>query len=62
MAPSPANHTRCASCGGPHNQWPALDEAGGDLCDACFADQADDDWFTTSPEHPHALDNPRGAS
>ena len=56
---APANHTLCASCGAPHDQWPALDEAGGgELCDTCFADAADDDWFTTAG-HPHGLDNPQ---
>lgn len=54
---APANHTLCASCGAPHNQWPGIDQDGGDLCDACFADQADDAWFT-GRDHPRALDNP----
>ncbi len=58
MVPTPVNHVLCVACGAPHDQWPALDDGDGDLCDACFADAADDDWFTTTPGHPHGIDQP----
>jgi hypothetical protein len=42
-----ANHGLCVACGAPHDRWPAIDEPDGELCDECFAAEADDAWWDT---------------